>query len=139
MAGPQTKTIDGLAVTCAPLDGWDGWALLPDLAGVLGPLLSARAANADEVDLEQLLREASKALAGERLPELMVRLMRNTVIVAPGPSGPVKHEVRDRATFSLAFSGERFWLAPKVAAFAFEVTYGNFSAALAQFAAVATG
>jgi hypothetical protein len=142
MNGPQTKTIDGMSVTCVPLDGWDGYALLPDLASVIAPLLSmvkdsfkggsSPSLEDMDLDLEKIFEHAGKSLSGDKLPELMVRLLRGTVIVTSGPEGTVKHEVRDRASFGLAFSGPRFWSAFKVAAFAARVTYGDFSSALGQ-------
>lgn len=153
MSGPQSKTIDGLAVTCAALSGWDGYALLPELAAALGPLLAQRAALAKvgksperqpdlasildmDIDLERLFVDAGRALGGGKLPELMVRLLKGAIVVVPGSngSGQVKYEIVDAATFNAVFSGERFWSAIKVAAFAFRVTFGNFSSALGQLA-----
>lgn len=145
MRGPETKTIDGLAVTCVPLNGWDGYALLPDLASAMGPLLAQREALgkaaksgdvtslADvDIDLEKVFVDAGRALGGGKLPELMVRLLKGTVIVVPGAGGLKKYEVVDEASFNLVFSGDRFWSAIKVAAFAFRVTFGDFSSALGR-------
>lgn len=146
MNAPQTRTIGGMSVTIAPLNGWDGYALLPELVKVLSPVLpeikSAFASMSDEgevdldaldlVGIERAFRMAADALVGEKLPELMVRLLRNAVIVVPGDQIS-KYTFADsaaKASFGLAFSGERFWSAFTVAAFAFEVTYGNFSAAM---------
>lgn len=127
---PKSKTIDEMSVTCVSLDPWEGYALLPDLASVMAPLLSAKQG---EIDLEIALRNAASSLSKERLPEMLVRLLRGTIVVVASETGTVKYEITDRATFSLAFGGPRFWSAIKVAAFAFEVTYGNFSDVIGRF------
>lgn len=129
-----SKTIEGLHITSAPLDAWAGYSLLPEIVRIVAPLVSAKGG---EIDLEKALRNAATSLEGDRLPELLTRLLANTVIVAPGPNGSQKFEITNKATFSLAFSGPRFWAAIKVAMFAFEVTYGNFTDVIARFVAAA--
>jgi hypothetical protein len=124
VSSPKTRIIDEMSVTCVPLDGWVGYSLLPEIALLLAPLLSARDGA---IDLEVAVRNSAASFGQDKLPDLLTRLLSGTVIVASTSNGSVKYEVTDRATFSLAFSGPRFWSALKVAAFAFEVTYGNFT------------
>jgi len=123
----QTKIIDGLSVTCSPLEPVNAYNLLPELAPVLGLLQDARGAFArsaegDASGLTSALLAASKLLGGGKIVDLMVALMAQTVIVTPQG---VKHVVRDRGTFNLTFS-TRTWSAIPVAAFALEVGFGNF-------------
>lgn len=143
-SGPQTKTIEGLAITAVSLEPADAYDLLPELAPVLGAVfrlrdsvkapmkaaLEAIARGEGDIEIEfsgetiaDALRIAGQALGGGKLTEVLVRLLRTTTIAAPGGE---KYRITDRATFSLAFAG-RMWAAVPVAAFAFEVTYGNFS------------
>lgn len=130
--GPQTKTIDGLAVTCMSLEPADAYDLLPELAPVLGISLAAKAALVTGgFDMTELLRAASQSLGGGRITDLMIRLLRATAISADG----VTHRIVDRASLSLAFAG-RLWSAFAVAGFAFEVTYGNFSDVVARLPGV---
>lgn len=147
--GPQTKTIDGLAVTSVSLEAADAYDLLPELAPVLGAVfrlrdsvkapmqaaLEAIARGEGDIEIEfsgatiaDALNLAGQALGSGRLSAILVRLLRNTTIAAPGGE---THRITDRATFSLAFTG-RMWSAVPVAAFAFEVTYGNFSDVVAK-------
>lgn len=149
--GPQTKSIQGLAVTSVSLEPADAYDLLPELAPVIAGLLRAReavkeqfktlqtaleaiekggeeAAAAANIEISgdaiaAALTSAGQALGGGKLTELLVRLLRNTEF--KGPDG-TRFRITDRASFSLAFS-DRMWAAIPMAAFAFEVTFGNFS------------
>ncbi len=144
MSGQNTKTIDGLAITSVSLEPADAYDLLPELAPVLGALfrlrdsvkapmkaaLEAIARGEGDIELDvsgetigDALRIAGQALGGGKLTELLVRLLKTTSIATPGGEN---YRITDRATFSLAFAG-RMWAAIPIAAFAFEVTYGNFS------------
>lgn len=130
MSGPQTKTIGGLAVTCTSLEPADAYDLLPELAPALGAVFRARDGLTSIDGVEAALRGAGQALGSGKLTELMIRLLRTTVISTPSSEGGNHHRVTDRATFNLAFAG-RPWAAIPVAAFAFEVTYGGFFDAVA--------
>jgi len=140
----QNRTIDGLSVSCLSLEPADAYDLLPELAPVLGAIVRARDAikvpmkealeavargeDDAEIDIppgmiDEALRSAGQALGGGKMTELLVRLLKSTIIKTPDG---VTHRISDRGTFSLAFAG-RMWSAIPIAGFAFEVTYGNFS------------
>ncbi len=134
--GPQTKTIDGLSVTSISLEPADAYDLLPDIAPIFGmAMIGRQGLETGTIDLEGLLAAASQRLGGGRITELMVRLLRSTTITTPSSEGGIIHRVTDRATLSLAFSG-RMWSAFAVCVFAFEVTYGGFSAVVARIPGV---
>lgn len=147
---PQTKNIEGLTITCASLEPADAYDLLPELAPILGAVLGGREAinavakyakaaaegretdaAAVELDIEPILRSVGERLGGGKLTEILVRLMRATVV----HDGQTVHRILDRATLNLAFAG-RMWSVFAVAAFAFEVTYGNFSDVVARLPGV---
>jgi hypothetical protein len=86
-------------------------------------------ASIDVDRIAQLLSKAATVLGGGKISDLIIKLMRATVIV--GSKDKITHRITDRASFNLAFAG-RMWSAFPVAAFAFEVTFGNFSAAVAR-------
>lgn len=138
---PQTKAIDGLSVTCVSLEPADAYDLLPELAPVLGSLFGARdtmravaefvKASAEgreadaasiQLDIEPILRGLGQTLGGGKLTDLLVRLLKSTAVA----DGKTIHRITDRTAFNAAFAG-KLWSAFAVAAFAFEVTYGNFS------------
>lgn len=118
----KTKTIDGLAVTSMSLEPADACDLLPEIAPIIGTLFSAQKAIAEQ-GIADALKALGQTLGGGKLTDLMVRLLSSTIITDPNGT---KFRITDRATFNLAFGG-RMWSAFAVAAFAFEVTYGNFS------------
>ncbi len=149
---PQTKTIDGLAITCASLEPADAYDLMPELAPILGAALAAKGAvkpstegkvNEDGTpalvidmdDVGALLAKAGKELGMGKMTDLLVKLLRATIVVVPSEAGPVQHRIADRGTLNLAFSG-RMWSVFAVAAFAFEVTFGNFTDVVARLPGV---
>lgn len=136
LTGPTTKMIDGLSVTSLSLEPADAYDLLPDIAPIVGIAFTAKTQlDKGAIDIESLLHGAAARLGGGRITELMVRLMRSTVITLPSSEGGLVHKISDRASLSLAFTG-RMWSAFPVAAFAFEVTYGGFSDVVARIPGV---
>lgn len=105
MTAPVTKTIDGLSVTCSPLEPADAYDLLFEIQGAI-------AAGASS------FKDAIRKLG---VP-FIIRLLATTVFVAPDGT---KHVVRDRGTFNLAFSAHAKSVM-SVVELALEVTFGGF-------------
>lgn len=155
----QNKTIDGLQVVSVSLEPSDAYDLLPELAPILGVVFAgqgamravalASAVNAKaggagagidlaslpDVDIAGILQDAGRTLGNGVMTNLVIRLLKSTVIMTTGPEGSVKHTIRDRATLNLAFAG-KMWSVFPVAAFAFEVTFGNFTDVVARLPGV---
>lgn len=140
MQEPKSKTIAGYVVTVSPLGAWQSLETLQTLSKMIGPALgklggAAAASIGNEGDAEkkalegvtQSLMAALVALQPGELQSVGKALLANTMVLTP-KAGPGE-EVSILRVFDTEFAGQTLTVL-KVIAFAIEVNYGDFFAAL---------
>lgn len=137
----ESKTIDGIEVTCVQHGVFDGLALGTKLGKLLGPAL-AKAQGlsvADDVSkLAPALSELFSRLDGAEAQSLLAELLSGSVALYAGPNGPVSMALGKRDAIELVFAGN-LPAAIKAAVFAAQVNFSNFfGAALAAASTSAT-
>lgn len=140
MQEPKSKQIAGYVVTVSPLGAWQSLETLQTLSQMIGPALgklggAAAASVGSDVDAErkalegvtQGLMAALLALKPGELQTVGKALLANTLLLTP--SAKPGEEIGILKVFDTEFAGQTLTVL-KVIAFAIEVNYGDFFAAL---------
>ncbi len=122
-AQPQTKAIEGVAVTSTPLPPFRALDLLPEL----GALMDSSGVSLADNDGAMFVALA-RNLGGGKLRKLLPELFAGTKIAIPESTTPLL--INTPEAIDLAFDGRMNLLAPALA-FALEVSFRDFFAGLA--------